>query len=139
MVQLSANKLVQETPERRSFASAADAALGAGMSLEQLMSTLTTTYDEYLARQDCLPGFLEPESEPVYDEVPPGLIDLPSIVRDKGIKRSTLNNWLLSGKLSSHGRLRGSARGGGYILVSEEELAAAVAAPRQKGGRPKKP
>ena len=59
----------------------------------------------------------------VYDEVPAGLIDLPSAARKYGITRNSLHKRLRTGSLRAHGRLNGGVRGVGITLLSESELA----------------
>jgi predicted DNA-binding transcriptional regulator AlpA len=78
------------------------------------------------------------DGDVVYDELPEGLIDLPSAMRKYSLKRPTLWSWVSKGHLQSYGRLRGSATGGGLILVNEEDLVRYMHAPKPKGGRPRK-
>ena len=75
---------------------------------------------------------------PIYDVLPPGLIDVPSAVKRYGCKNATLRRWIERGRLRAMGRLRGAAPGGGYLVISETELADWISAPRDKGGRPRK-
>ena len=74
---------------------------------------------------------------PVFNELPAGLIDVPSAVKKYGCQNSTLRKWIARGLLSSHGRLRAPARGGGYLVVSEDQLMERLASP-SKRGRPRK-
>ena len=83
------------------------------------------------------PDHSEYEPEPVYDELPPGLIDLPSAARKYGIPRRTIQTWIRTNKVRSCGRLKGSARGGGYLLVDEGDLVEYHGCPKSRG-RPKK-
>ena len=75
---------------------------------------------------------------PIYDVLPPGLIDVPSAVKQYGCKNATLRRWIERGRLRAMGRLRGAAPGGGYLVISETELTEWISAPRDKGGRPRK-
>ena len=74
----------------------------------------------------------------VYTELPPGLIDLPSAVKKYGLILSTVHDWIRHGRIKPQGRLKAPARGGGYLVVREEDLLAYMRAPRDKGGRPQK-
>ena len=81
----------------------------------------------------------ECDADIIYSVLPPGLIDLPSAVKKYGVKLTTLHYWLRQGHLEPRGRLRAPAVGGGYVIVSESEIERHMEAPRNKGGRPKKP
>ena len=74
---------------------------------------------------------------PIYDELPKGLIDLPTAGKKYGLNVRTIRGWVNKGKLEAAGRLRGPAPGGGYLVVSEDELLVHIAEPRSRG-RPKK-
>ena len=74
----------------------------------------------------------------VYDELPPGAIDLPSAARKYELHPKTVHDWVEKGYVKSLGRLRGSARGGGFVIVRENDLMEYIHAPRKKGGRPPK-
>ena len=75
---------------------------------------------------------------PIYTELPEGLIDLPSAMRKYGCRRGRLDSWVQRGRLKVYGRLKGAARGGGYVVVSEAELTNRLATVPRKGGRPRK-
>ena len=75
---------------------------------------------------------------PIYTELPEGLIDLPSAMRKYGCRRGRLDSWVQRGRLKVYGRLKGAARGGGYVVVSEAELTDRLATVPRKGGRPRK-
>lgn len=85
---------------------------------------------------------LEPEAalpgDVVYDELPEGLIDLPSAQERYGISRWSVYRAVEKGHINFCGRLRASARGGGYLLVDEAALVNYMASPKSKGGRPRK-
>ena len=75
---------------------------------------------------------------PIFNELPAGLIDVPTAVKQFGCQNSTLRRWIAKGLLPARGRLRAPAPGGGYLVVSEEELVKHLSEPRKKGGRPRK-
>ena len=81
------------------------------------------------------PGY---DPEAVYDELPPGLIDVPTAIIKYGVNPNTLRGWVARGHLTTCGRLKGSATGGGFVLLCEDELAAKLVLPKNKGGRPRK-
>lgn len=115
-------------------------ALTAGASPTDLMATISATITDYQASiQESIPGLLTcDDAEVIYDELPDGLIDLPTASEKYGLKRGTIRTWIIKGYLDCHGRLKNSARGGGYLVVSEGELLKYKDAPRSKGGRPRK-
>ena len=61
---------------------------------------------------------------PLFDELPDGLIDVPTAARKYGRSTGTLRVWARSGLLTVVGRLRASAPGGGYLVVREVDVAA---------------
>ena len=77
------------------------------------------------------------DADRVFTELPEGLIDLPSAAEKYGVGVQTIHNWINRGHLSTHGRLRARARGGGYLLLLESEVRDRATAPKRKGGRPK--
>ena len=81
---------------------------------------------------------LEPDPERIFNELPEGLITVPALVKKHGANRSTIAQWIKRGKLLRYGRLKGSARGGGYSVVSEQAAMVLLNAPTDKGGRPRK-
>ena len=80
----------------------------------------------------------EDEGVVIYDELPLGLIDLPSASRKYGIAVSTIRNWVNRGHLHKKGLRKAPAQGGGYIAVDERALQSHIANRKVKGGRPKK-
>ena len=76
--------------------------------------------------------------EPVYSELPEGFIDIPTAVKKYGLKARTVHDWVRSGHVQLRGRLRAPTSGGGYLVVHGNELMSFIAAPRAKGGRPRK-
>ena len=115
-------------------------ALTAGASPTDLMATISATITDYQASiQESIPGLLTcDDAEVIYDELPDGLIDLPRAAIDFGISQQTIHTWIRAGKLCKKGRLRGPAKGGGYLLLCKVELSQRVNEPRSRGGRPKK-
>ena len=115
-------------------------ALTAGASPTDLMATITDTITDYQAStQDYIPGLLPCDGkEPIFNECPPGLIDLPSAAKELGVAPAQLRVWLARGHIKSYGRLKGPAAGGGFHLLKMVELLAYKLGPRNKGGRPKK-
>ena len=85
--------------------------------------------------QHHLPGF--PADDIVYDQLPDGLITLTDAARKYGLNIGTLRTWVLLGYINKAGRLKGPARGGGFLLLSEDEVLARVNTPRRPG-RPRK-
>lgn len=75
--------------------------------------------------------------EVVYDQLPDGLIEMPRAAELYGVSPSTLRSWAHRGRLAVRGRLKASARGGGYLVFDKAEVAAMVANPLPNG-RPKK-
>lgn len=125
---------------------ALDRALRAGLSADAILSVVT----EMVAipkppanngnAQAYLPTF-EPPGTPIFDELPPGMIDFPTASRSPeeggyGIHLRTLHNWVRTGRITEMGRLKARAPGGGYIVVWEQDLIDYIKAPRNKGGRP---
>ena len=75
---------------------------------------------------------------PIYTELPPGMIVLPSAARKYGCSRERVHGWVKRGVLQVHGRLKGAARGGGYLVVIEDDVKHILATIHEKGGRPRK-
>ena len=106
------------------LALALDRALARGLTEVEIMELVT----------DRAGNLSENEAaDRVFVELPPGLIDLPAAAAKYGLNRYTLHDWVSNQRLRNCGRLRGSARGGGYILLDEAELRAYIAAPRNRG------
>lgn len=72
-------------------------------------------------------------------ELPSGLIDVPTASKKHGVSRRTMLHWIADGHVKLAGKVKAPARGGGYNVVCEDELLAYKNAPKNKGGRPKKP
>ena len=125
--------------------SAIDQALRSGIKAEAIADMVAerTIYHEVATPSD-IAEFLDhhrDETPPndagavIYDELPPGLIDLPSASRKYGIRVRTIRNWVNRGHLDKVGLLKAPARGGGYFVVDEAALVQYLDAPR-RGGRP---
>ena len=132
--------IIKAPPLERLGAAVAEA-LAEGVTQQELMGVVLTTVATYtppMADEADCEDFRVPGPDTVYTELPPGLIELPNAARTYGIPRRTIQTWLRKGKLSRQGRLRGPARGGGYILISEDQLIAYMNEPRHRGGRLRK-
>ena len=105
-----------------------DLAMQRGHDPEDLPAMIESALDTYQP-----PG----QADAVYDELPEGLIDLPAAAERYGVNRQTIHTWIRTGRLQSKGRLRASARGGGFHLLLESDVRDCAASPRSKGGRPK--
>ena len=112
-------------------------ALQSGATWDEILIVLQLKASEFeTPSQDHMPGFPKDDPGTIYDAVPPGLIDLPSARRKYNVPRRTIHSWVEKGHVRLRGRLKGPAKGGGYLLVREDELTAYLTAPRKKGGRP---
>ena len=111
-------------------------ALRAGTSEEELQSMLHTAAEHEDRLQEHLPRTGDPDA--VYDALPPGLIDIPTAARTYNVPRRTLQGWIRRGHLGCRGRLKGSAPGGGFLVIEEQELVSRLDLPPNPGGRPKK-
>ena len=120
---------VQYGVGREALVRAVDGALAHGLTQEEIMA-LVQDRAQGAADQDA--------SARVYTELPDGLIDLPSAAEKYGVNGDTLYSWVRKGLLAPAGRLRASARGGGYIVVREKDLLSHMQAPKNRGGRPRK-
>ena len=124
------------------------AALESGVPREELLGMVNIAYLEMAG------GTTDPQAKgnghnatdldsenqglPVYDVLPPGLIDLPYARKKYGSSRERFANWVKNGRLKVVGRLRAPAPGGGYLVVAEEELITRLKTPPNRGGRPRK-
>ena len=132
--------IVKAPPLERLGAAVAEA-LAEGVTQQELMGVVLTTVATYtppMADEADCEDFRVPGPDTIYAELPPGLIDLPSAAQKYDLNRGTLRNWVTKGYLKRYGRLKGSAQGGGFILVSESELRLYMDMPKNKGGRPRK-
>ena len=114
-------------------------ALADGVGQGELVSTFATIMTE-ADRED--PELAELAEErwdhPIYDEIPPGLIDIRTAAERYNCTIKQLQAWIRRGHISSYGRIRGPARGGGYHLVKEKQVVERMAMPPNRGGRPRK-
>ncbi len=115
----------------------ADAACRAGLDYATIEAMTASLKPDALQRRldDLMPD--APADNVVYDELPEGLIDLPSACREHGVKTMTAHNWLRRGLLKSMGKLKGRGTGG-VNVVNAMEFAEVVNMPKNKGGRPAK-
>ena len=74
-----------------------------------------------------------PGPDAVYTVLPPGLIDVPGAARKYGLHPETVRYWVRNGKVPLCGRLRAPAPGGGFMVVSEEDLLAHMSSPQSRG------
>ena len=85
-------------------------AVAEGLSLGDIQELVSTIVAE--REQDDLPIYF---SE---GDVPPGVIPVSEAVRKYGKSRATIHTWLRAGHLKVIAKLRGSARGGGFLPCS---------------------
>ena len=114
-------------------------ALAEGVPERELLDMVTTVAAEQLVGQTEIPGLFA-DAEPIYteDEVPEGLIDLPSAARKYGHRVTRLQRWVQRGHLKVYGRLKAPAPGKGYLLLRENDLLDRMTASPNRGGRPRK-
>ena len=115
-------------------------ALSSGISQDELMTSLRIAVENHRASQIPMPllGFEPCEAETVFDELPEGLVDVVTAAENLGISDRTIRTWIRRKHIHSYGRLRGPAPGGGVVLVKECEISDHLAAPKSRGGRPRK-
>ena len=110
--------------------------LGAEEGRLHSMLTMEATAAE---EHHCQPPPPDPSGpETIYTELPDGLITVPEAARKYQINRRTIQTWLNQNRLERKGRMRGSARGGGFVLIDECELVRYMNTPKNRGGRPRK-
>ena len=133
------------TPVIARLGTAIAEALEEGVTQQELMSVVLTTVSTYTpsmkmsqANEDECEDFQAPGPDTVYNELPPGLVTISDAAREYDLNRWTIRNWVRKGALKTHGRLKGSAKGGGFILINEADLQVCMYLPKDKGGRPKK-
>ena len=120
--------------------SAIEDALAAGVVTRDEILDMVPTIDPQPANghETAVPA-TSADDLPIYTELPEGLIDLPTAARKYGCHLQRFYMWVHRGHLTCRGRLRAPSRGGGYIVVSEEELKTRIGSVSEKGGRPRKP
>ena len=115
------------------------AALSDGVGRGEIVSMIATIIADSDVDESELSELAEERwDHPIYEEVPPGLIDLKTAAEKYGRPLQQLQHWVQRGYLQSYGRIKARARGGGYHLVKEKTLIEQMAKPPNKGGRPKK-
>ncbi len=77
------------------------------------------------------------EGAVIYDELPDGLIDLPTASKKYGVKVRTAAGWWHRGLLPRIGKLRAPAAGGGYNVTVEDAFKEMATCPRGRGRPPK--
>ena len=136
MVDLSKrNETPRESLDRASRAIAE--ALAVGVDESDLQDMVTSVLAEQATSQLSLPEVRE-DGNPVFTELPDGTIDLRTASKKYGLNLGTLRTWVHTDRLKVVGRLRAPAPGGGYLIIDESDLRGYMAAPRNKGGRPRK-
>jgi hypothetical protein len=130
------------TPVIARLGTAIAEALDEGVTQRELISVVLTTVSTHttsmqMSKDEC-EAFQAPGPNAVYTKLPPGLITLSDAAREYDLNHRTIRNWVRKGDLKVHGRLKGSAKGGGFILLNEAALRVCVYLPKDKGGRPKK-
>ena len=75
---------------------------------------------------------------PIYTELPEGLIELSAAAEKLGCTVHRIRAWVRRGQVQVRGRLRSGCPGGGHFVVAEADLKERLAAPQNKGGRPRK-
>lgn len=114
----------------------------AGMARADMISMVTDVFDPQEASGSSpLPPTKETEPAPpadvVYDELPDGLIDLPSACREHGVNIQTANGWMRKGQIPRLGKLKAPGKGGANV-TSAIEFKRMASRPLNHGGRPKK-
>ncbi len=115
------------------------AALASGVSKSEIRSMVATTtppaptngHSSDKVRKD-------DQGLPIYAELPSGMIDLPAAAKKHGGTVGQYRNWISRGRLQPRGRLRAPVRGGGHLVVSEEDLLAYKSVAASRKGRPRK-
>ena len=126
--------MLDTTRSAEDLRAAIGVALSSGVSEGEILSMVATVAAD--TGQPELPGFEDP-GLPIYDELPDGLIDLPTAAERYGCKPHRIYMWVYRGRLQERGRLRGPGKNGGAIVVCENDLLERMNAPPNKGGRPK--
>ena len=135
MVELQHQK-APYSPTLASLASAINEALASGVSPSEIMEMVATGSNNSAEQPQLVDSSSDAQDCPIYAELPEGLIDLPSASKLHGVNLNTMMNWIRKNQVQVVGRLKAPARGGGYLVVSEDELLNHMASPRNKGGRP---
>ena len=124
-------------PKREAFRAAIEQARENGLTLDDMANMITAVTETSRSADSSCP---EVQSDVIYErrDLPEDLVDLPSIMREHGVSRSTLHTWIKAGKLPLCGKVRAPARGGGYNVVRKDEVLKLIEGPINKGGRPRK-
>ena len=129
--------------KREDFRAAVERAREDGLSPAEMASMITAAKSEPPPTNGAHPKDMD-AADVIYEpgELPEGLIDLPSAAvkysEEYGVSEGAMRQWVNRGRVAKVGRVRAPARGGGYLVVNEDELVKFMGRPRNKGGRPPK-
>ena len=76
-------------------------------------------------------------TDEIFTTAPRGTITVPDACALYDIPRSRMKTWLHRGLLLRMGRVKGAARGGGYVLLDHAAVIHIVANPPRNGRPPK--
>ena len=118
--------------KREVFLAAIERAREDGLSLDDMVSMITTAFNHESSNRSVHPTQAD---DVVYEpgNLPEGLIDLPSASKKYGIPVGTLRSWVNRGKLPKCGRFRARSPGGGYIVTVEADIVYCRDNPRKRG------
>ena len=118
--------------KREVFLAAIERAREDGLSLDDMVSMITTAFNHESSNRSVHPT--QPD-DVIYEpgNLPEGLIDLPSASKKYGIPVKTLGAWVRRGKLPKCGRVRARSPGGGYIVTVEAHIVHCRDNPRKPG------
>ena len=128
---------------REAFRAAMERFREDGLSLEDMASMITAAKNEPQPTNGVHPKDTD-DVDVIYEpgQLPEGLIDLPSAAAkyadEYGVSEGAMRQWVNRGRVAKAGRVKAPARGGGYLVVNENELVEFMGQPRNKGGRPPK-
>ena len=116
-------------------------ALDLGAAGADILSIVQTIVDKYEVIQ---PSFEASngnghDKDAIFDELPEGMIDIPTAARKYDCPLGRIRNWVNRGRVKTYGRWKAPAPGGGYLFMKESDFVKYLKSPRHKGGRPKKP
>ena len=139
--------MVSPDSDYQNLLDALEQAFQKGISEADIMAILTSMRDRQPVESTPAPDVVLPDHADfemrdgvrIYPTTPEGLITVPDAATKYGLAQNTIQTWVFRGRIQSEGRVRGSARGGGFTLVDEGKLLAFMNGPRDRGGRPPKP
>ena len=114
--------------------------LDAGMEGSELLNMIQTIVQDHKSAQENRghDGGGYDGNTVFIGELPEGLIDIPTAAEKYNCPKSRIQNWVQRGRLATYGRRKAPARGGGYLVLREDELLDYLSQPPNKGGRPSK-